>query len=172
MNPDQNQSGIKTWQWVTTVIVIIVLIIIGIWVFGGKGAQAPVDNSVTTDNSGQNVAGAINRIVMSDQYPGNVVYLSSVQLVNPGWVVIQADNAGQPGKILGETYFTSGINPGKITLSQPMVDGGTYYAVLYDDTDGTQTWNATADQPLKDASGNIIMKVFHGSAAVSSQTKG
>ncbi len=168
----QPQSGIKTWQWVTTVIVIIILIIIGIWVFGGKGAPATVDNSVATNNPATPIAGAINRIVMSDQYPGNVAYLSSVQLANPGWVVIQADNAGQPGAILGETYLGSGINPAKVTLSQPMVDGGTYYAVLYDDTDGTQTWNASADKPLTDANGNIILKVFHGSASVSSQTKG
>jgi hypothetical protein len=171
MNPE-NQSGIKTWQWVTTVIVVIILIIIGIWVFGGKGAQAPVDNSVATDNSSATTPGAINRIVMSDQYPGNVVYISSVQLANPGWVVIQADNAGQPGAIIGEEYLAAGINPAKITLSSPMVDGGTYYAVLYDDTDGTQTWNATADKALTDASGNVILKVFHGSSAVSSQTKG
>jgi hypothetical protein len=172
MNPESQQSGIKTWQWVTTVIVIIVLIIIGIWVFGGKGAQAPVDNSVATDNSGANTVGAINRIVMSDQYPGNVVYISSVQLANPGWVVIQADNAGQPGAILGEAYLGSGINPAKVTLSSPMVDGGTYYAVLYDNAAGTQVFSASADKPLTDANGNIIMKVFHGSASVSSQTKG
>ncbi len=167
----QPQSGIKTWQWVTTVIVIIILIVIGIWVFGNKGASAPTDNSVATDNSGANTAGAINRIVMSDQYPGNVAYLNSVQLAAPGWVVVQADNAGQPGAILGETYFTSGINPGKITLSKPMVDGGTYYAVLYTDN-GDQKFDASTDKPLTDSNGNIIMKVFHGSASVSSQIKG
>jgi hypothetical protein len=170
MNPE-NQSGIKTWQWVTTVIVIIILIIIGIWVFGGKGAQAPVDNSVATDNSGATTPGAINRIVMSDQYPGNIVYISSVQLASPGWVVIQANDAGVPGAIIGEAYLGSGINPAKITLSSPMVDGGTYYAVLYSDN-GDQTFSASTDKPLTDANGNVIMKVFHGSSAVSSQTKG
>lgn len=171
MNPDQNQSGVKTWQWVITAIVIIILIIIGIWVFGGKGAQAPVDNGLTTNNSDQTATTAVNRIVMTDQYPGNVVYLNSVQLANPGWVVIQADNAGQPGKILGQTYFTSGINPGKITLSQAMVDGGTYYAVLYSDN-GDKVFSATTDKSLTDANGNVIMKVFHGSASISSQIKG
>lgn len=170
MNPEPN--GIKTWQWVTTVIVIIVLIIIGIWVFGGKSSPAPVDNGMAANNSAATTPGAINRIVMSDQYPGNVVYISSVQLANPGWVVIQADNSGQPGAIIGETYLDSGINPAKVTLSEPMVDGGTYYAVLYDDTNGTQTFDANADKPLTDTNGNVIMKVFHGSSAVSSQTKG
>jgi hypothetical protein len=108
---------------------------------------------------------------MSDQYPGNVVQLNSVQLANPGWVVIQANNAGQPGVILGETYFGSGINPGKITLSQAMIDGGTYYATLYSDN-GDQKFNVSTDKPLIDANGNIILKVFHASASVSSQIKG
>lgn len=168
----QPQSGIKTWQWVTTVIVIIILIIIGIWVFGGKGAQAPAATGDLTGTTGTPSTGAVNRVVMSDQSPGNVVYLSSVQLANPGWVVIQADKSGTPGAIIGETYFGSGINPGKITLSQPMVDGGTYYATLYDDTDGTKTFSAAADKPLMDANGNVILQVFHASASAAVEIKG
>jgi hypothetical protein len=169
MNP--TQSGIKTWQWVTSVIVVIVLIIIGIWVFGGKSNTPSTTGNVAADNSATSAANAINRIVMSDQYPGNVVYISSVQLANAGWVVIQTDNAGQPGAIIGETYLASGINPAKVTLSQPIVDGGTYYAVLYSDS-GDQKFNASTDKPLVDANGNIIMKIFHGSSSVESQTKG
>jgi len=165
----QPQSGIKTWQWVVTAVVFIVLIIIAIWVIGGKTPSTTEIPVNTTDNS--SMSGAINRVVMSDQYPGNVVYLNSAQFENPGWIVIQADNAGTPGKILGQTYFESGINPGKITLSSPMVDGGTYYAVMYSDN-GDKAFNATSDLPLKDANGNIIMKVFHASASVSAQIKG
>jgi len=166
----QPQSGIKTWQWVVTVVVIIVLIIIGIWVFGGKSSSITTETPVaTTDNS--NVAGAINRIVMSDQYPGNVVYLNSAQFANPGWVVINADSSGTPGAILGQSYFTAGINPGKITLSSPMVDGGTYYAVMYSDN-GDQKFDVSTDKPLTDSNGNVIMKVFHASASVGNQVKG
>ena len=163
-------SGIKAWQWVVTVIVIIVLIVIGILVFGGKGSQTPATtdtSSVPTDTS----AAALNRIVMNDQFPGNVVYLSSVQLAQPSWVVIQADNAGVPGKVIGSLHFDAGINPGKITLTQATVEGGTYYAVIYTD-DGSGKFNATTDQPLKDASGNVIMKIFHASASVGVGLKG
>jgi len=166
----QPQNGIKVWQWVVTVVVIIVLIIIGVWVFGGKSSSTTTDDqNQVTDNS--NTPGSINRVVMSDQYPGNVVYLNSAQFAAPGWVVIHADNAGTPGKILGQTYFDSGINPGKITLSQPMVDGATYYAMMHSDN-GDKKFDATLDLPLKDANGNIIMKVFHSSASVSAQIKG
>ena len=168
----QPQTGVKTWQWIVTAVVIIVIIIIAIWVFGNKGSSTTDMNTAPvamTDTSA--TASAINRIVMSDQYPGNVVYLNSAQFANPGWVVINADNNGTPGAILGETYFSAGINPGKITLSSPMVDGGTYYAVMYND-DGNQKFSTATDKPLVDANGNVIMKVFHASASVSSQIKG
>ncbi|MDE2172907.1 MAG: hypothetical protein KGJ33_03115 [Patescibacteria group bacterium] len=166
MEPNQ---GIKTWQWVVTVIVIIILIVIGIMVFGGKGSPAPVTTESPSPISSP--AAAVNRITMTDQYPGNVVYLSSVQLAQPGWVVIQKDNNGQPGDIIGSAHFDAGINPGKITLTQPLIDGGTYYAVLYTD-DGSGTFSTTADQPLKDANGNVIMQVFHGSSSVGASLKG
>jgi hypothetical protein len=157
------QSGIRAWQWIVTVIVIIVLIIIGIMVFGSKDENTdPIDNPGTT-TPGTTVG--INRVVMSDQYPGNIVHLSSVQFENGGWVVVRKDNSGQPGTILGQTYFEKGIAPGRVTLSQSMVEGGTYYAVLHAD-DGDKKFDATKDLPLKDGNGNIIMKIFRAAASV------
>jgi hypothetical protein len=168
----EQNNGVKTWQWVVTVVVIIVLIIIGIWVFGRKGTPATTEAPVSTNTETPSTVGATNRIVMPDMvYPGNVVYLNSAQFENPGWVVVKADNSGVPGKVLGETYFTSGINPGKITLSSPMIDGGTYYAVMYSDN-GDQKFDPATDQPLTDANGNVIMKVFHASASASTEVKG
>jgi hypothetical protein len=126
------------------------------------------EQGATTD---QTSTLALNRIVMSDQYPGNVVYLSSVQVENPSWVAIQADNNGQPGEIIGSMHFATGINPGKITLTKPTVEGGTYYAVIYTD-DGAAKFNATTDLPLKDANGNVIMHIFHASASADINLKG
>jgi len=167
MNPES--SGIKTWQWVVTAIVIIVLIIIGIMVFGNKSSTTPTTDQTPTTTTDQ--TGAINRIVMSDQYPGNVVYLSSVQLAAPGYVAIHKDNNGQPGAIIGYTRFDAGINTGKVTLTQPTVEGGTYYAMLHND-DGDGVFDATKDAPLKDSRGNVIMQIFHASASVGAGMKG
>lgn len=170
MDP-QASSGIKTWQWVVTAIVIIVLIVIGIMVFGNKGAQEPAMTDQTPTDTGTNAPASLNRVVMTDQYPGNVVYISSVQLSQPGWVAIHKDNKGQPGAIIGETYFDKGINPGQVKLSEPLVDGGTYYAMLHSD-DGDKKFDANKDRPLTDSNGNVIMKIFHGSAAAGAGTKG
>lgn len=167
---EPNQSGVKTWQWVVTVVVIIALIIIGVLVFGSKGSNAPVTGEENPTSTEQPI-GAANRITMTDQYPGNVVYLSSVQFAAPGYVAIHKDNNGMPGKIIGYAKFAAGINPGKITLSESLIDGGTYYAMMHND-DGDNKFDAVKDAPLKDAAGNIIMKIFHGSASVGAGLKG
>ena len=168
MQPD---SGIKTWQWVVTAIVVIVLIVIGIMIFGNKGAQAPYSAPASTGSNTSANASSVNNIVMADQYPGNVVYLSSVQLANPGWVVIQSDSSGNPGTIIGTAYATAGINPVKVTLTQPMVDGGTYYATLYSASSAT-AFDPNVDKPLTDSNGSAITHVFHASATASANLKG
>jgi hypothetical protein len=167
MNP--NSTGIKPWQWIVTAIVVIALIILGFTMYGNKSG-APTDTS-GTDSSMTDTSTGANRIIVGDQYPGNVVYLSSVQVEKAGWVVIHADNAGQPGKIIGQAWVEAGINPVKVTLTSAMVEKGTYYAMLHSD-DGDKSFDATKDLPLKDASGNIIMRIFHASSSVSMGVKG
>lgn len=160
MEPTTN--GIRTWQWVVTVIVIAVLIILGYYMFkGGKdtGAVIPEETETTTQ------VNDINRVVVSDQFPGNIVYISFVQLAQPGFVEIHKDNKGTPGDVIGYQYFEKGTYPGKITLTSPTVEGGTYYAMLHSD-DGDKKLNAEKDLPLKDTSGNIIMKIFKASVNI------
>jgi uncharacterized membrane protein len=69
----------------------------------GSGTSAPTtDTNSDTDSS--LVAGKdTNRVVVNDQFPGNIVYLSSVQLAKPGFVVIHKDNKGVPGDVIGQT---------------------------------------------------------------------
>lgn len=168
MEPQVVSSGVRTWQWVVTAIVIVVLIVIGIMVFGNKGtepATTPTDTMTDTKGTG------VNSIVVSDQYPGNVVYISSVQLEKGGWVVIHKDNKGTPGAHIGQVYVPAGLNPAKVTVSTPIVDGGTYYAMLHSDN-GDQKFDEKTDVALTDKAGNIIMRVFQGSATAGANIKG
>ncbi len=166
MQPEQ--SGVKTWQWVVTVIVIIVLILLGYYTF--KGSDTSVTDDVTKSPTAS-ISTDANRVVISDQFPGNIVYVSSVQLENPGFVVIKKDNAGVPGEVIGSQYFDKGINPGKVTLKSSTVEGGTYYAIIYSDTDGDKIFNEAKDMPVKDKTGNIIMKLFRATS-VATEIKG
>ncbi len=164
-------TGVKTWQWVITAIVIIVLIIIGIFVFRGDSKSEITNEENPTEQTDSTSTKEVNRIVMSDQYPGNVVQLTSVQLAKDGWVVIHADKDGQPGDVIGSAYFSAGINPGKITLSRSTVDGGVYYAMIHTD-DGDKKFDPAKDLPLKDSKGSIIMKLFRASATATVDFKG
>ena len=159
---DQNQ-GIRTWQWVVTVIVIIILIVLGYYLFKGNGSSTVSTDTPTTDTMTD--ANEINRVVIADQYPGNVVYVSSAQFANGGWVTIHKDTAGTPGAIIGSLYFDKGISPGKVVLSEKTVDGGTYYAMIHAD-DGDKKFDDKKDLPLKNSKGDIIMKVFKATTNV------
>ncbi len=163
---EPTSSGIRTWQWVVTVIVIIILIVLGYYMFKG-GANGTTSTTTPEENIASTTATttSVNRIVVSDQFPGNIVYISSVQLDKPGFVEIHKDNNGTPGAYVGSQYFDAGINNGKITLTSPTVEGGTYYAMLHSD-DGDKKFNPAKDLPLKDASGNIIMRIFHAASNV------
>ncbi len=166
---DQNQ-GIKTWQWVVTVIVIIILIVLGYYLFKGNGTDNGNTNGNATSTETVN-ENEINRVVVSDQYPGNVVYISSAQLANGGWVVIHKDNAGKPGAVIGSAYSAKGIAPVKITLTEKTVNGGTYYAALHAD-DGDMKFDAAKDAALKNSRGDAIMQIFRASETVSEIFKG
>ncbi len=163
MEPSTN--GIKSWQWVVTVVIIIVLVILGYYMFKGSSNNKETTNTEETSNTSSTTNGAVNRMVISDQFPGNIVYISSVQIDQPGFIAIHKDKNGTPGDIIGSQYFDKGINPGKITLTSPTVEGGIYYAMLHLD-DGDKKFDAKKDLPLKDTSGNIIMKIFHAASNI------
>jgi hypothetical protein len=162
MNPS---TGIKPWQWVVTIIVIIVIIVL--IVKGLTGGDSKTNGTGSEINNGQvNTSKVLSqRIVMTDQFPGNIVYLSSVELSNPGFVGIYTDNAGKPGVLLGNQYFEAGISPGRIVLSQPTIDGRTYHAVLYTD-DGDKVLNPAKDAIAKDVTGKDIIRTFKASSNI------
>jgi hypothetical protein len=171
MQPE-NTSGIKPWQWIVTIIVIIIIVILGIWLFSKNGSSTSSQTTTNTTNTPTTPASTeANSVVVTDQYPGNVVWVSSVRLASPGFVVIQKNNGGTPGAVIGTQYFAAGINPGKITLTSPTVDGGLYYASLYSDTVGNQQFDITKDMLVQDSHGTAIIETFHALANVP-ETKG
>jgi hypothetical protein len=165
----EQTNGIKTWQWVVTAIVIVALIVVGIVVFSNKGTVDTTGDVADTRDNTSNVS--VNRIVIGDQYPGNVVYVSSVQLANGGWIVIHKDNAGKPGDVIGSVYSKAGVGPAKITLTSSMVDSALYYAMLHND-DGDGKFDASKDLPMTDSNGSAIMKTFRASVSVGAEIKG
>ncbi|MDE2188819.1 MAG: hypothetical protein KGJ35_03810 [Patescibacteria group bacterium] len=170
MQPEN--QGMKGWQWAVTIIVIIIIIALGYWLFSRSGSNTSTNNTSTeVSSSTAPVATEANSLVVTDQYPGNVVYVSSVRLAQPGFVAIQKNNNGTPGAVIGSQYFPAGINPGKINLTAATLDGGTYYASLYSDNLGNQKFDATKDMVINDSHGNPIVETFHALSTIP-ETKG
>ena len=166
----QVQNGIKSWQWVVSGIIVVVIIIVAVLVFNNKSAE-PTPPSAENSAIPSTSTSDVNRVIMTDQYPGNVVYLSSVQTSNGAWVVIKKDASGKPGAVIGSGYAAAGTIPLKITLSEAMIDGGMYYAALYSGSKD-KAFNATFNTTINDANGSPVMKVFRSSASANAEVKG
>jgi hypothetical protein len=162
----ETQNGIKSWQWIVTVIVIVLIIIFGVYWFSTKNAQAPAPVTPAPSDTQTSDSSINNGIVITDQYPGDVVNISSVQLSKAGFVVIKKDAAGIPGAVIGATSFTAGIHPGQVKLTQAMLDGSIYYAALYSDVNGDGKYDAATDVAVKDLNGKAIMKPFRATTSV------
>jgi hypothetical protein len=148
---EQNNN---TMWWVLGIIAV--LIVIGLFVFGGRNNNEQTINNGQDDQNQQTLTA---RIMIDDQFPGRVVYVSSATLPQNGFVVIHEDANGQPGNIIGSRFFRRGTNPGSIELTASTVEGRRYWAMLHTDN-GDGTFNATQDLPIRDAAGNIVMKSF------------
>lgn len=125
---ESNENQVASWQWVISGIIVIGLIALGVYFFTGSSntSNSPTETPTTTVNTNE-----VNRLVVSDQFPGNIVYITTVQLSRPGFVTITKDVAGKPGAAIGTQSFDKGINTGKVNLTEKTVDGKVYHAVLY-----------------------------------------
>lgn len=149
------QNSNKSMVWI--VVVVIILIVLGIWFFSTRDGASVTP---TDEETSEEMANTYGRILIDDQFPGKVVYVSSATLPRNGFVVIHKDQAGKPGAVIGSRYFKKGTNPGTIDLSESTIEGGTYYAMLHGDEDANSTFDATKDLPLNDKSGNPVMRTF------------
>jgi hypothetical protein len=151
-------SGIKPWQWILTIAVIVIILILGGYMYSVRNDSTEINEEEQIGSVDQNLTGS-NRLVMSDQFPGNIVYVATVELAQDGFVVIHKNNAGKPGAVIGSEYFKRGNQPGSIDLTEKTVDGASYIAELHID-DGDGVFDAAKDLPAKDANGAVVMKLF------------
>ncbi len=143
-------------------IIIIVLIVIGIYAFRGSNSS----NTAAVINSNPNGATtSTSKLSVNSQYPGKVVYLTTVTFDQPGWVVIHKSLNGAPGAVIGAAYFEKGTWPGTINLTEATVEGGTYIAMLHGD-DGDKMFDEGKDQTLFDATENPIQVMFTVTKAI------
>ncbi len=130
---------------------------IGNYEFPGADAPAKAGDQVVTPPF--NLTG---RVIAADQaLVDSRVTIDLVSSEGPGWLVIHADNEGNPGAILGYSPVQAGENSGVVVA----IDGGkateTLYAMLHTDAGeiGTYEFPSGPDVPAQ-AEGQMISPAF------------
>jgi hypothetical protein len=114
--------------------------------------------------SGQFARVQSNSLVMTDQLPGDRAFINTVFNEKPGFVIIQKDEAGNPGAIIGVSkWLGTGDNSRlEILLSEKLIDGLPYYAMLYAD-DGNGLFDPKDDHVVYVATSpkTPLLTTFH-----------
>lgn len=102
-------------------------------------------------------------LVVPDQAEGRVVEVATVTLTAPGFVVIQTDNGGQPGAVLGISpiLFAETTDLVEVPLTNGLEVGQMYFASLYHD-DGDGVFMLETDLPTFDAYGGMPLMYMFG----------
>lgn len=169
MEPQQESSK----GMLVGIIVFILVVALGFGIYylltGREPERTDGGSSVNPPPPPVSVAEP-NRLSVSDQFPGQLVYVASVTLQSPGFVVIHKIVTGTPGEIfghsaygageiIGSAYFRSGSRPGQVELRSRTQEGVRYVAMLHSD-DGDGRFDAAKDLPIKNSRGGIIMVEF------------
>jgi hypothetical protein len=97
-----------------------------------------------------------------DANPLNTVRIAQVVYDSAGWVVVQADNSGQPGAVLGHAAVSAGVRPDvAVTLSRDVVNGERLWATLHVDAGTMGTFEFPGvDMPAVAAGGQPARSSF------------
>lgn len=155
---DQNNSGKKLI--IIVLIVILVAIVLAIW-FSLRGQPVSL-NGVQPEDLSFRQAQDLNReasLDVPDQFPGAIVYVSRVDLPAGGFVVVRKNVDGQPGDVMGATFFDKDTRIGNVDLNEATADGESYFAQGWTD-DGDAKFSATADKIITKTDDAVLQVPF------------
>lgn len=124
----------------------------------GADAQGDLDVESEAEPTGE-VTGTIT--VDDQTTDGTEVLVDAAAMEGAdGWIVVHADDDGAPGEIVGFNLFSAGDRASLLVNMQPIVDSGTYWAMLHvdDPADGQFTF-PDGDPPLTEG-GEPVMDSF------------
>jgi plastocyanin len=100
------------------------------------------------------------------------ITVANVTAGQDGWIVAHLDEAGKPGKVIGNTAVTKGENKDvKIKLSEDVPAGGKLWPMLHIDAGAIGTYEFPGPDAPVIVDGNIIMKQITVTAAGAAPVK-
>lgn len=158
MEPETKKSKALLW-WVIFLLAFIVAV--ATWLVWRNQGSEGLNNLAAVGPAGSTATSTFPaRLALSEQVPGEVVYVEVVEVDAPAWVAIHQDQAGQPGKILGAGYFDSQVKRGAVDLGEALLGGRNYYAVLYHDSLADQKFSSSTEVPWLDQNNQPLVIPF------------
>ena len=153
------QSRAVLW-WV--VFLLVFIIVLAVWLIWRDREPTTIDNLAAVGQVGQGSSQSDfePQLLVNDQVPGDVVYITNVLVDGGAWVAIHRNRTGRPGAVLGAGYFDDRVSTGAVDLSEPTAGGATYYAVLYHDTGNDQRFNNATEAPWLNQAGQAVIVPF------------
>lgn len=143
-------------------VVVIALVAIGAawWLARERADLGPAAVGGLNGPGGGGEAGTPRaNVVVDDQFPGSIVYVTSADVGQGTWVSIYTDAAGQPGRLIGAGFFDTTTRVGQVTLNESTIENQNYHAVLFVDN-GDVRFSPTQDTPLRTAAGEPVVIDF------------
>ncbi|MFA5173109.1 MAG: hypothetical protein WC435_01750 [Candidatus Paceibacterota bacterium] len=156
-----SEEGGKSW-WILSVIFLILIILGAYWLIYENKENA--DNALIPEEKTENLETknevSSSLLKIENQSSGVSVFLSSVSLSTPSWIVIREDSNGKMGNILGALWLPQGSFTNQtVELLRETVPGSKYYALIFSD-DGDKKFDQKIDLPFKDDDGEMIVSEF------------
>ena len=147
-------------------IIIILAIVIIIFVAKDKPVDPLVPDADTADvieagASGQFAKLASNALVVRDQKPDDVVFVSALNMESGGFVIIHTDEDGRAGNIVGVSkWFAPGnYADEEVGVIRKLSDNTVYHAQLHAD-DGDGIFDPKSDKTVVGQGGDELMSTF------------
>lgn len=153
-------------KFIITLFVILVALAVFLIIktnkvkYDGRGTPAAEE---TGGAAGQFAKLSENAIVVLEQRLTDDVSINAINMEKAGFVIIHRDAGGKPGAIVGVSrWFPAGqYSDEEIGTTETLMDGVSYYAVLYVD-DGNGIFDPKEDKPAQNFAGDV-MGVFEAS---------
>ncbi|MEK7208724.1 MAG: hypothetical protein AAB677_00500 [Patescibacteria group bacterium] len=146
----------RYWQIFIGVLIVAIIVLVSAFRSFNQDIDSLAAVGALDGNDAPVGPTAAVELIVHDQLPGSVVFVSSVNLPSGGAVAIAENASGRAGASIGFANFGAGEQTGSIELSTPTIEGRNYFAILYHDNSNRspiseplyEQWLASNGQPI------------------------
>jgi hypothetical protein len=167
VSPQPKKS--KAFLWI-----FLILFLIGLGLGGYYSMMIRQRNQAGKDTASDEYSGVppqqeviekgVNTVDVSGEMSSdeNTISLQSVEITNPGFILIRRDQQGTPDEIIGVSDFLpAGVSDNVvIKLTGEVTQGEILYAMVYADNTADGKFTPNGDEPSKDPDGNLAIYSF------------